>query len=413
MSQWIRQSMVPSISRSARSRTAYLSSFIPQVRSAIQTYLDDDPSGEEVTLAVMQAIGLESLNAVRKTRSLTTAKQDVGLLVATTLVDLYGATEVETYRRPNVRSVSSKRNTWKSIPWVSSFTPHRVRQRKNNAPRILLDTSVVRKYIHQDPDALDIDALDKARGQHPVSVADGALSELAAALLRGSVKPSDWGARVGRLNALLDAEFPVAPGGRELAALWGGHRRASGDRERASAFSQASWSYLCEVKRPADLTNPVTFSAPSLGTVSLRLDRVHVEAVLAHIGREWADWATRTADLIHDLRGAGEVITVGVLYKITMHTLCFDMGEADAKKLDLVAHVLALRAFQAAQKHAPYVPKGASNDALDLDLLFGLPLPAWVCTQDHRLHRLVRSTPSSDALNVMTPEELIQRILGQ
>lgn len=123
---WIRQSVVPSVTKSARSRTAYLSSVVPQVQSAIQAYLRNNPSGGEVTLAVMEAVGLASLNVVRGTRSLNTTKQDLGLLVVMTLVDLYGESAVETDRRPNSRSAATQRNTWASLPWVSSYTPHQV-----------------------------------------------------------------------------------------------------------------------------------------------------------------------------------------------------------------------------------------------------------------------------------------------
>jgi hypothetical protein len=78
-----------------------------------------------------------------------------------------------------------------------------------------------------------------------------------------------------------------------------------------------------------------------------------------------------------------------------------------------VIHVLAKRAIQASTGKTPYSPKGDHNDALDLDLLFGIPLPAWVVTADLRLHRLVQATSSRDKVAVMTSAELLDRLRGE
>lgn len=413
MAQWISQSNVSSLSKSARSRTAYLAPLLSEVLDAVDTYLTEHPDGEEVTLAVMRAVGLEGLNSLCGDRSIDTAKQDLGLLVATTLVDVYGSKAVDTYRRDDGRAVSSRRNTWEDLPWVRSYTPHRVTITPRCVPRILLDTGVVRNVVHGDEKALDIEALSGAKGPHPVSIADGALAELAAALLRGAVAPEAWAASVAQLNGLLDIDFPVAPGGKELAALWGAHPNVGMDMDETRAYYRAAWSFLCTVKTKADLARPAIYYPPGGRAVAIRLDRDHVEDVLARAGTDWEDWATRTASLVQDLRGAGDDVTVEDLRQLTMHTLSFDMGVRDAQKLDLVVRVLALRGHQAARRREPYSPKGKPNDPLDLDLLFGLPLPAWVCTQDLRLQRLVRGTGSPDAQDVMTPEELLLRLEGE
>jgi hypothetical protein len=149
------------------------------VVEAIENYLHDHPDGEDVTLAVLQAIGRQRLQAFAKDRTFDRVKQDVGLLVAQTLVDLFGAIRVHTLRREDRKGSSARRNTWTQLPWVNSYALHRVRPAASHSERILLDTSVVRKIVHGDADALDVGALLALKDNHPVSIADGALAELA------------------------------------------------------------------------------------------------------------------------------------------------------------------------------------------------------------------------------------------
>jgi hypothetical protein len=122
---------------------------------------------------------------------------------------------------------------------------------------------------------------------------------------------------------------------------------------------------------------------------------------------------TNVAALIRGLRDGGDAVTEEDLRLVTKSNLMLDMGAADAQKLDLVIHVLAKRGIQAVTGRTPYNPNGEPNDPLDLDLLFGIPLPAWVGTADERLHRLVRSTTSADRSAVMTVAELLERLAAE
>lgn len=413
MAQWISQSNVPSITPSTRRRTAYLTSLGPDVRSAIGAYFDAHPDGKEVTLAVLDALGRDRLEQVRGHRSFGRVKQDVGLLAAQTLVDLHGATRVETLRRQNQRSVSSRRCRWDSLDWVDSFTPHRILPSSPTAPRILLDTGIVRNVIHGDQGALDSSTLTGLKGAHPVSIADGALAELAAALFRGSVSLADWRARIGAFDDLLDPDFPVAPGGKEVASFWGGHSPVGLDLAEARAYYRAAWAYLRNATSAADMSRREIFYAPSGRGYSIQLDQQHVEAVLAEAGQKWSAWVSNMAALIKGLRDGGEDVTEAGLRQLTKSGLTINMSEADAGKLDLVIHVLAKRAIQAVTGRTPYNPKGKPNDALDLDLLFAIPLPAWVCTTDGPLYHLVQATQSADKSAVMTLDELIERLKAE
>lgn len=411
MATWVAQSDVPSISRATRRRTAYLLSLRPVVETAILESLGANPLGEEVTLDVLARLTPAELEVAFTGVPLNRLKQDLGLLVAQTLVDLVGARNVETLRREDGRSVSSRRNTRPGLVWVGNYAPHRVVPRTVRSPRILLDTSVVRNIIHGAPFNVDLPALIGLKGGHPVSIADGALPELAMALLRGAVRPEDWRARIHVLDDLLDPDFPVAPGGKELAAFWGGHPSVGVNIDEARDFYRAAWRFLRRVQTRSDLDEEMVFVAASGRRLGMSLNEAHVAATLAVEGDRWAMWVQTVSALIRKLRGDGEEITREDLRSLTMSHLVGEMGVADAERLDLVVRVLAQRAFEAARVKGPaYAPKGGSNDPLDLDLLFGIPLPGWVCTVDLRLKRLVEATASVDADKVMTPDEVVARL---
>lgn len=412
MSEWVPQNESSSVTSASRSRTSYLGPIVPLVIEVIEQYVHANPNGEEFTLAVLGSIGRERLKSLAKDRSFDRVKQDVGLLVAQTLVDLYGATQVQTLRRADRKGTSARRNTWTQLPWVNSYAPHRVLATASSSERILLDTSVVRKVVHRDADALDIEKLRALKGQHAVSIADGALAELADQLIRGSISPEDWTMGIEELDTILDPDFPVAPGGKELAAMWGARPPVGLDLGEVRAYYRAAWRYLRLAKQPTDLSRSEVYHAPSGRAYAIRLDGAHVKNVLANAGGQWASWVSGIAKLIKKIKSDGDPVTEAELRKLLLSNLRLDMGVADAMRLDLVIHLLAKRAIQASTGKTPYKPKGTHNDPLDLDLLFGIPLPAWVVTSDLRLHRLVRATTSRDKSAVMTPDELLSRLRG-
>lgn len=411
MSQWVPQNECSSVTPAARSRTAYLQPVLSSVIDVVDAYVRETPDGEEVTLAVMSGIGRARLEVFASGRTFDRVKQDLGLLVALTLVDLYGALRVQTLRREDRKGTSTRRCARPELSWVGTYAPHRVLPAVVRVERILLDTTIVRQIIHGDPKALDLGALGQLKRERPVSIADGALAELADYLLRHPQRASEWANGISGFDDILDPDFPVAPGGRELASMWGAHTPVGMDLGEARAYYRAAWRYLRGVKEPNDLSRQEVFEAPSGRAYALGpLDPARVEAVLARAGEKWTRWVSVMSELIASTEREEGRLTEFELQKLAFSNLCLDMGVADAAKLDLVTHVLAKRAKQAATGKTPYNPKGEHNDAVDLDLLFGIPLPAWVVTADSRLHRLVHATDSKDKASVMTTEELLARL---
>ena len=124
---WVRQDEFSSATPAALRRTQYLAPLRGAVQNAIGAYLSSDYKGEEVTLAVLKAVGakrLRDMAARPPERSFDRVKQDVGLLVPQTLVGIYGPTKVWTLRADDRRTAAPRRNTWPDLTWVNKFTPH-------------------------------------------------------------------------------------------------------------------------------------------------------------------------------------------------------------------------------------------------------------------------------------------------
>jgi hypothetical protein len=80
-----------------------------------------------------------------------------------------------------------------------------------------------------------------------------------------------------------------------------------------------------------------------------------------------------------------------------------DLGE----KLDGAAKMIARFVAMSLARREPYNPETESRrgDAFDLNLLFYLPLPAFIVTGDKRFVRGLRATNSPQARQVLTIEE--------
>ncbi len=414
MAQWVSQRQCSSITKESRQRTAYLMPALQEVEKGIRDYFAQNKNGEEVTLAVLKCIGKQRLQALAGNMSFNRAKQDLGLFVAMILDDLYGNNFIYTFRRDDQKTVSERKNNWPDLPWVNSYTPHRLVEASMQPERILLDTVVVRGIVHGDKGALDLTRLIQIKGKHPISIADGAFGELSLQLLRGSINPKEWSARILEVDSVLDPAFPVAPGGYELAGLWSSPTKLGLDIEEIIAYYRAAWAYLKEVKSAKDLSRVKYYFGASGRAYQICMDNeASVETMFSKAGQQWADSIKIMADAIKESRSNGHEVSEEELRIQTMGNLASyrGMGLADVEKLDLAIRVLCKRAIQASQDRTPYNPKGKPNDRMDFELLFGLPLPAWVCTANKKgFYNLIQTIESSDKTKVLLPGELIERL---
>lgn len=399
MPRWVLQQDRSSSTNSARNRTRYLRPLAETVARAVSDYVAQRPDAEDVTLAVCESIGPTELERLGAERTPVQRETDMGLFVAQTLVNLYGAERVLTLRSDNGQDAHTRPNHRASVAWVTAFTPHRVLP---SAPppspdRIVLDTSAIRSVIHQDPDALDVAELSRLRGNLLVSLADGAVAELAAALTQGRLDVVAWANRIEVFDAIIAQDLPFAPGGIELAALAGLRDPAGLDLDEMRAYYRGVWTHFRSIRTVNDITR-----AGPLG----RLNRTHVEGVLEGAANDWTGWVDGARAGMAECAAQGNPVRdEEELRDLLRNSLRPDLSEQDLDRLDVAVRVIARRTFQTASAHG-YEPEG-HNDALDFDLLFGLALPAIVCTGDQRLINLARQTDAWDAWRVMSPQELI------
>jgi len=401
--------VAPTRTARSRERVAYLEALRADVEAIVRDYLEQRPDAEDVTVEVLERIGPERLVQVSGSRDLKRLAQDMGLLVALTLVDAFGPDRVLTLRGPDGKAVSPRRNAREGL-FVTRYTPHRVlpegHQRRD---RILLDAGAVRAVLYADTDALDLEALALLHGERPVSIADGALAELALALLEGQLSLEAWAAGIARFDTVLDPTAPVFPGGLELATLAGLHSPPPAfDAAAAFEYYRQSWALLRRARTKEDLERPSAYVDASGRRWQLRLDSTHVRGLVAEAGMKWRDWIDDIGRQMRDLRREGDRLGAEDLRELIRSVMSRDMTAGALDKLDLAIRVIAERTLQAASGYAPQT----HNDSLDFDLLFAVALPATICTTDARLVRLVRRTGAADADRVLFPSELLAKLAG-
>lgn len=405
MSKFVSQDVFPSGTTRARNRVRYLSGLRPDVEEAVRAYFAANPNGEEVTVAVATAVGQQRFQAAAPGKSVDDLKRDLGLFVAITVADMYPPARVLTYRGEDGVTASTRPVRRSAATWIANYTPHRLLPERAPSHRILLDTSVVRKVIHGDANALDLDALARLKGERLVSISDIALVELAHALLVPGLPMDAWATRVAMFDRVLDPAWPVAPGGWELAVMSGLLTMPGMNVDEARAYYAASWRYLADSKSASDLSRKVRFEGGNGKPQQIGpLDLARVEAVLSARAARWKAACERAAaNRVTDGEELAERIRENVARSREDVGLLLAPDQVD--KLDLLVRVYALRAVQAGDPKQPY--NADANDAMDLELLVGVQMPALICTADERLVNLARASGAFDGRNVMTPKELL------
>ena len=106
MADWVSQRVAPTRTARSRERVAYLEALRADVEAIVRDYLEQRPDAEDVTVEVLERIGPERLVQVSGSRDLKRLAQDMGLLVALTLVDAVGPDRVLPLRGPDGTAVS-------------------------------------------------------------------------------------------------------------------------------------------------------------------------------------------------------------------------------------------------------------------------------------------------------------------
>jgi hypothetical protein len=400
MAHWKLQEEVGSGSPRARARTAYLDVLVPRMKGSVQNALAESPDRTDITVVVLCEIGEDGLRAVAPGKKFGQVKQDAGLKVVQVLVDLYGDRAVWTYRGSKGK-VSTRPVPVNGPQWLARYTPHKVEQAAV-IDRVLLDACAVGHAIGGGPDLDFFRDLRDWRGDHLVSIADGAYAELVQGLLDPKgIESGLWIAIVQALKDVLDPEMPIAPGGLELAAL-AGLVEAPLDLGQMRAYYKALWSQVAAVQASGDLDREYEYTEPGGRRKLLPALRQANVQVFKDEADRWGASMDALGAAVKGINLPNDVLRER-LVEYNRRNLTATMGIAQLDKIDLALRVLANRALQAA---GDYQPEGA-NDPFDFALLFGIPLPAVICTRDGGLLARVAEAQSHDGWKVMTPVEVL------
>jgi hypothetical protein len=280
--------------------------------------------------------------------------------------------------------------------------------------RIVLDTCTVRNHIHSDSPSIDVGLIREHASGLRLSVSASAFVELTAQLTEGRIRHDDWKARIPPLDEVLDPRWPCVPNGRQLAWLAGTQVSEPIHLEDESRHLRAYWHFLKEVA-PEEMSRAKVVYRVSDG--SLRQIRLDLQALNDTIRRERDSWITYIRKMQGDLPVAGlSSRSEEEIFALMMTNLGTDPEDVPGlgKKIGGAARMIARFVAMSLARREPYNPdtEDRKGDAFDLNLLFYLPLPAFVVTGDKRFARGLRATNSPQARQVLTIEEFNDHLLN-
>lgn len=297
--------------------------------------------------------------------------------------------------------------------------------------RIALDTCAVRSLVHGDERArplLDLDGLGVR-----VALGEVTVIELLAQLHHGQVDWHSWRATVPALARLVDAAEPVLQPAGHVSLRRPGARRRQLATLGTSAPPRAIWTRMLSSSSVDDLAEPFETTGASGTPLTVTLDRIRADQLLAAQRERWAAFVEELGPTVarigevqraikkersRGLRPAPrdeeflrmvdeQVIVDGRPHLHGIMGRTFG-GEPD-RHLDAYRRVTARRLEERARGR--YNPRRhGRNDGLDVLQLVLLAIPAILCTTDETLIRVVASTGSTQASMVVTPVALRERL---
>jgi len=131
---WISQTTKPSATPRTLERTAYLVGLRGDVETAAIDYFRGDPAGTQVTLAVLDKLGLGGVQQIERAtgKARNTIKADLGLFTILVVADLAGADDTLSFRQaspPHKSSTRTRSSRWPQLQWVSRYTPHKLTEK--------------------------------------------------------------------------------------------------------------------------------------------------------------------------------------------------------------------------------------------------------------------------------------------
>ncbi|MBV9421208.1 MAG: hypothetical protein JO348_15680, partial [Alphaproteobacteria bacterium] len=216
---------------------------------------------------------------------------------------------------------------------------------------------------------------------------------------------TDWEAQVPVLQGILDPRWPYLPNGKELAWFAGTQIvYPVEDPENLSRQMRAYWHHLQTVK-PDEIEKAIVVFRASNGSLQqIRMNVKKLYEALASERQRWIDYIDKMKTLLP--KDQANEATILKMMQQNFGNEPFN-SPGIAEKLDAVSRLIARFVFMAVAGKLPYDPttRKRRGDAFDINLLFYVPLPAVIVTNDNPLVENLKMTKAPTARQLLTIEE--------
>ena len=268
---------------------------------------------------------------------------------------------------------------------------------------VILDTSVVRHFLHEDEEVgyLDVGKLKSAAVPLKLSISWVASAELMDDLMTRAIPFDLWARRVPELDSVIDRSLPVFPGGRHLGALlWIPGTGAFSEDDRLGY--RVLWRLMSRARQKLDLIDGITYH-DSKGKPRMIANR---NGALQQGIEKQRQWWRGSFGIFEAVASQHQAEVKDVSDSIRS----FD-GKTD-RKLDVIRELYA-QFLDLKQKGMEPSGEKRRGDVFDFQLVLPLALPAVVLCDDEKLVNRCRQLPSPRWKLLMTVKEFHKRLVGQ
>lgn len=243
--------------------------------------------------------------------------------------------------------------------------------------RILLDTCVVRRVLHDDGQQLDLAAIRDSGATVEVSLPDTAIVELVSQLLNEQIRFDDWAWGIRDIDQVIDRKLPIFPSGRTRYALAGLTTVDAAELQEDQRQGQEYWQHLTSID---DQTTAHLVLRTEVGAGEIRETSLNALGTSQTVDLIRSSFAAMIEDCLNHSSGNTPTLdevtsfVLPVMQHVTVST------EEASQKLDLFLRVFAQFVQLAANVGSPYDPRSDKRrgDAFDIMMCqLCLSQPLW------------------------------------
>lgn len=272
---------------------------------------------------------------------------------------------------------------------------------------IVFDTCFVRGVIHDYDNLLDIiEKIKPYKNNIKFHIGDAAIAEITLALLEDRILFSDWSERVKIISEILDYEYPVLPGGKELAEISKLENIFYPPEIGGSAYYKELWTLLKDAGKEEDLYSGKEFKLQDGTMVKIKVNLETAQSVFEEERIKWSKYFQTMSLLLKDKNLSQEEIITLIKYGLDKDSTSFPQL---SEKVDAMVCALGRFVYLSINDTSPYNPESVKRkgDPFDFSLLQSLSLPAILVTKDLRFKKHIELSNSKQLDMIKLPEEML------